>query len=153
MICKIYIKVITFQIIYKLSIWYFLFCKTKYKKYQLVILEVLHYIAQKASTRVFSTNTQSDHNIKTKIRLNKIRFNRLLCKSMLRIITSYMYKDIIFCFSQKHINMKRNIKISISYSESKTQIKPKIVKLSFVYLVLPLLVFSKLLFLRQKTNN
>lgn len=122
---------------YGLSIWYTPCGEPRHNKAQLAILETLQYKAQKTISGTFSATSKSALNIETYIPPVKIRLNRLVCESALRIATSPAYKDIIACRSQRRVRVKSNLETLLNYIERKTQIKPETVEPSCAYLAPP----------------
>ncbi len=119
---------------YGLSIWYTPCGEARHNKSQLAILETLQYKAQKTIRGAISATSKSALNIETYIPPIKIRLNRLVCESALRIAISPAYKDIIACRSQRRVRVKSNLETLLNYIEKKTKVKPKTVEPSCAYL-------------------
>ena len=134
---KIYIAVVISQMTYGLSIWYTPSGEPRHNKSQLALLETLQYKAQKTIGGAFSATSKSALNIEAYIPPIKIRLNRLVCESALRIATSPAYRDIIACWSQRRIRVRSNLETLLNHIERKTQIKPETVEPSCAYLAPP----------------
>ena len=122
---------------YGLSIWYTPSGEPWHNKFQLALLETLQYKAQKIISGAFPATSKSALNIETYIPPIKIRLNRLVWKSELRIATSPAYTDIIACRSQRRIRVRSNLETLLNHIERKTQIKPETVEPSCAYLAPP----------------